>query len=315
MMGRCIFLDSVTLGPRLSLVKAAGDWADYPQTAPDQVVARLAGARIAITNKVPIRAEHIAALPALECIVVAATGYDIIDMAACRARGITVCNVRGYSVNSVPEHVFALILGLSRSLCGYRDDVIAGEWTRAQQFCLFTHPVFDLAGKTLGLIGGGAIGAAVGRLGQAFGMRVIYAARKGAAGDALRMPFAQVLAEADVLSLHCPLNAETEGLIGAAELAQMARRPLLINTARGGLVDEAAAVHALESGQISGLGFDVTRPEPPRADNPLLAVAHRSDVILTPHTAWASGEAMATLWAQVLENVAAFRAGAPIRVL
>lgn len=311
---KTVFLDRATLGPHVDFTVPQGDWQVYDRTTPEQVIARCQGAQVVVTNKVPLRAEHLAALPELRFIAVAATGYDIIDIEACRARGIKVANVRGYGAHAVPEHVFALILGLSRSIAGYRADVAAGAWQQAEQFCLFTHPIFDLAGKTLGIIGGGTLGQAVAHLGQAFGMKVLFSARKGqeAAG---RTPFAELLASSDVISLHCPLTPETRGLIGAAEFAQMARRPLLINTARGGLVDEQAAVAALQAGQIAGLGFDVTSPEPPLPDNPLTAIAHLPNVILTPHVAWASKEAITALWAQVLENIAAFQAGENLRQL
>lgn len=316
-MARIVFLDRGTIGPQIDLRRPSGDheWVEHLRTDPAEVVDRLRGAQIAVTNKVPLRRDVLEQLPDLKFISVTATGYDVIDMAACRDLGITVSNVRGYAVHSVPEHVMALILALKRQLPGYRADVLAGEWARSKQFCFFTHPVEDLAGKTLGIIGGGSIGASVGHLAQAFGMRVIYAARKGEAGNATRVAFDDFLAQSDVITLHCPLTAETKGLIGAAEFAKMLRRPVIINTARGGLIDEAEAAIALEQGLISGLGVDVTTPEPPLPDNALMAIAHLPNVILTPHTAWASFEAMTALWAQVVESIEAFEVGAPVRVL
>lgn len=316
-MARIVFLDRGTIGPQVDLHKPSGDheWIEYLRSDPDEVVERLKGARIAVTNKVPLRRETLAQLPELEFISVTATGYDVIDIAACRELGITVSNVRGYAVHSVPEHVMALILALKRQLPGYRSDILAGEWARSKQFCFFTHPIEDLAGKTLGIIGGGSIGASVGHLAQAFGMRVIYAARKGEAGNPVRTAFDEFLAQSDVITLHCPLTAETKGLLGANEFRKMTQRPVIINTARGGLVDEAAAAIALKQGLISGLGFDVTTPEPPLPDNALMSIAHLPNVILTPHTAWASTEAMTTLWAQVVESIEAFESGAPVRVL
>lgn len=315
---RIVFLDRGTIGPSVELSRPAAphDWQMHDRTPPEAVVERLAGARIAVTNKVPLRRAALEQLPELKFISVAATGYDVIDIAACREFGITVSNVRGYAVASVPEHTMALILSLKRALPGYRADVQAGEWQRSGQFCFFAHPIGDLAGATLGLIGGGSIGGSVARLAQAFGMRVLQAERKGATETRPGFtPFEQVLAEADVISLHCPLTPETRGMIAGPEFARMARRPVIVNTARGGLVDEAAAVAALEAGQISGLGFDVLTSEPPAPDNPLLSVAHRPDVILTPHTAWASDQAMAVLWGQVVESIDAFLAGRPVRVL
>lgn len=315
---RIVFLDRETIAPTVELTRpaVAHDWQEHGRTPPEAVVARLAGAQVAISNKVRIGRDEMAALPELKFIAVAATGYDIIDIAAAREFGITVSNVRGYAVNTVPEHVMALILALRRGLVGYRQDVLAGEWQRAGQFCFFSHPIADLAGSTLALIGAGSIGGAVARLAGAFGMEVIRAERRGV--SAIRpghVPFEEALARADVISLHAPLTPETRGLIGAAEFAAMRRRPIVINTARGGVVDEAAAADAIEAGQIAGLGFDVLTSEPPQPDNPLLRVAHRPDVILTPHVAWASDQAMAGLWGQVIEGVEGFLAGAPVRVL
>lgn len=316
-MARIVFLDRGTIGPQVEVIRPAGahDWVEYPQTGEDQAIERLRGASVAVTNKVPLRRSTLEQLPDLRFISVAATGYDVIDIEACRALGITASNVRGYAVNSVPEHVMAMILSLKRQLAGYRADVLAGEWARSGQFCFFTHPIGDLAGKTLGIIGGGSIGQSVGRLAQAFGMRVIYAARKGEAGDATRVTFDAFLAQSDVITLHCPLNAQTKGLIGAEEFSKMARRPVVINTARGGLIDEAAAAIAVEQGLISGLGVDVTTPEPPLPDNALMRIAHLPNVLLTPHIAWASEEAMTALWGQVIESIEAFLAGQPVRVL
>lgn len=316
-MARIVFLDRGTIGPKVDLVHPSGDhtWIEHSRTDPQDVLERLRGAQIALTNKVPLRRDVLEQLPDLKFISVAATGYDVIDMAACRDLGITVSNVRGYAVHSVPEHVMALILALKRQLAGYRADVLADEWARSKQFCFFTHPIEDLSGKTLGIIGGGSIGASVGHLAQAFGMRVIYAARRGEAGTATRVAFDDFLAQSDVITLHCPLTPDTRGLIGAPEFAKMVRRPVIINTARGGLVDEAEAAIAVQQGLVSGLGFDVTTPEPPLPDNALMAIAHLPNVILTPHTAWASFEAMTTLWGQVIESIEAFEAGAPVRVL
>lgn len=315
---KIVFLDRDTIGPSVELKRPAfpHTWTEYQRSAPDTVAARLADADIAVTNKAPIREAAFAAAPRLKMIAVAATGYDIVDVAAARSRGIPVANVRGYAVNTVPEHTFALILSLRRSLVGYRRDVLAGEWQKADQFCFFTHPIRNLAGATLGIMGEGAIGQSVARLGQAFGMRTLFAAHKGVSGlGPLYTPFEEVLAESDIITLHCPLTPATRGMLAMAEFRQMKKRPLLINTARGGLVDEADAVRALDEGLISGLGFDCLTSEPPRPDNPLLAVADRPNVIVTPHVAWASEEAMQGLWAQVIENIEAFAAGHPMRVV
>ena len=247
---------------------------------------------------------------------VAATGTDPIDLAACRERGIVVSNIRHYAVNTVPEHTFALIFALRRSLCAYRDAVRAGRWQQAGQFCFFDFPIRDLAGATLGVIGDGVLGQAVAAIGRALGMRVLMSAFKGR-GDmgGLYTPFERVLAESDVITLHCPLLPETRHLIGAPEFAAMRRAPLLVNTARSGLVDEQAVGPALQQGRISGAAFDVTAAEPPPAEHPFMALLQRPDFILTPHVAWASDEAVQALADQLIDNVEAFVRGAPLNVV
>ena len=313
-MTRIVFLDRSTIGPTVNLTKPnfSHDWIEYDRTKPDQVVERLKGAEIAVCNKVPIRRDSIEQLPDLKMIAIPATGYDAFDIEACRERGIVVSNVRGYAVNTVPEHAFALILALRRGIIGYRQDVMDGKWQEANQFCFFTHPINDLAGSTLGIIGEGALGQGVARLGQAFGMRTLFAAHKGVKGlGPLYTPWDEVLETSDVISIHSPLMPATRNMIAAPEFAKMKRKPLLINCARGGLVDETGLVAALDQGQISGVGFDCLTSEPPRADNPLLPILGRPNVIVTPHVAWASAEAMQTLWNQVIEHITNFKAGRP----
>lgn len=310
-----VFLDRDTLSPGTRLRRPALDhtWAEHGATAAADVAARIRDADIVITNKVRITAEALAQAPRLRLVAVAATGTDIVDLAACQARGVVVSNVRHYATHTVPEHTFALIFALRRSLCAYRDAVRAGRWQQAGQFCFFDHPIRDLAGSTLGVIGDGALGQAVAAIGRALGMRVLMAAHKGRSGQGrLYTPFEQVLREADVLTLHCPLNAQTRHMIGAPEFAQMARRPLLVNTARGGLVDEHAVGPALRVGQISGAAFDVTSVEPPPPDHPFMALLERPDFVLTPHVAWASAEAVQALADQLIGNIEAFAAGQPV---
>ncbi|MEO1536269.1 MAG: D-2-hydroxyacid dehydrogenase [Pseudomonadota bacterium] len=313
-MSKIVFLDRSTIGPSVIVTKPAFDheWIEYDRTAPDQVIERLQGADIAVSNKVPIRGDAIAALPDLKMICIPATGYDAFDIDACRERGIVVSNVRGYAVNTVPEHTFALILALRRSLVGFRQDVIDGEWQKAAQFCFFNHPIKDLAESTLGIFGEGVLGQGVATLARAFGMKVMFAAHKGVDGlGPLYTPFDQVVEEADILTMHAPLMPGTKNMISDREFGMMKKRPLIINASRGGLVDEAALMRALDAGQISGIGFDVLTSEPPVPDNPLLAVLDRPNVIVTPHTAWASDEAMQTLWNQVVEHLENFQRGAP----
>jgi glycerate dehydrogenase len=317
-MRKIVFLDRDTIGPSVTIRKPSfpHEWVEYGKTPADQVADRIGDADIVITNKAPVREAAIVAAPNLRMIAVAATGYDVIDLAFAKERGVVVSNVRGYAVNTVPEHTFALIFALRRSIVGFREDVIRGEWQRADQFCFFTHPIRDLAGSTIGIFGGGTLGTAVAGIAGALGMRVLFAGRKGAGATADgHTPFETVLDQADIITLHMPLNAETRDLIGIEEFRRMKRRPLVINTARGGLMNERDLVTALDEGLIAGAGFDVLTREPPAADNPLLAVIDRPNVILTPHVAWASDEAMAGLWTQVIEHVENFEMGTPSNVL
>ena len=259
----------------------------------------------------PLRAETLAQLPQLKLIAEAATGVNNIDVDWCREHGIAVANIRNYAVHAVPEHVFMMILALRRNLLAYRADLQRGLWQQSDQFCLFTHPVRDIHGSTLGIIGHGVLGQAVAEMAQAFGMKVLFAEHKGAA--AIRpgfAPFEQVLAESDIVTLHVPLTEATRNLIGADELGRMKPSALLINAARGGVVDEAALAEALREGRIAGAGCDVLSVEPPRAGNPLLEL-DLPNLILTPHIAWASREAMQILADQLIDNIEAFVAGAP----
>ncbi len=311
---RIVQLEASSLIATVRRPLGAHDWVEYEKTSPAQVVERLAGAQIAITNKVPIDAAAVDALPDLKMVAVSATGTNNVDLAACQRRGIVVANIRGYAVHTVPEHVFAMLLALSRNLFAWRETLQAGAWQRAEQFCLFNHPIRDLHGATLGLIGSGALGDGVARLGEAFGMRILRAERKGA--TRVRpgyTPFAQVLAEADAISLHCPLTPETQHLIDADALRAMKPSALLINTARGGIVDEAALAQALREGWIAGAGFDVLSAEPPADDHPLLAtdLLALPNFMLTPHVAWSSRPAMQALADQLMDNIDAFMAGAP----
>jgi glycerate dehydrogenase len=308
---RVVFLDRDTL--RAALRRPAFDhtWVDYPTTAPDEVLTRLEGATIAVVNKVVLDAGAIARLPDLRFVAIAATGVNNVDLGACRARGIPVSNIRRYGGVSVSEHVFMLILALRRQLLAYRADMLDGAWQRADGFCLLTHPIRDLRGSTLGIVGYGDLGHHVAELGRGFGMRVLLAERRGAtACRPGRTPFEQVLADSDVLSLHTALTPETHHLIGERELEAMKPGALLINTARGGLVDEVALLRALQSGFLGGAGIDVLPEEPPRAGNPLLEV-NRPNLIVTPHIAWASQEAMQALGDQLIDNMEAFVRGAP----
>lgn len=287
------------------------EWIEYPLTPAGRVVERLRGAQVAVINKVKLTAADLAQLPELKMVSVAATGTDNVDLAACRERGIVVSNVRGYAVNTVPEHAILLMMALRRSLLAYHDDVQKGLWAKSGNFCLFGHPVGDLHGATLGLFGSGSLGQGVARLATAFGMNVLYGERRGA-GTVREgyTAFETVLREADVISMHCPLNDTTRGMIGAAELRLMKPTAVLVNTSRGGLVDEQALADALRARVIAGAGVDVLSKEPPTEGNPLLAT-DIPNLIVTPHMAWASETAMKALTDQVIDNIEAFVAGNP----
>jgi len=311
MTHRVVFLDRESLRAELRPLRCTGDYREYASTGPNELVARLEGATVAITNKVPLRAYDLARLPGLKMIAVAATGYDCVDVAHCRAHQIAVANIRNYAVHTVPEHAFGLILALRRNVLAYRADVEAGAWQRATQFCHFPHPITDLAGSTLGIVGHGTLGRGMARIGAGFGMRAVFADHRArTATDLEFQPLAELVADADVLSLHCPLNASTRHLIGERELRSMKRTAILINTARGGLVDEAALVRALDEQWIAGAGFDVLTSEPPSQGNPLLEL-RRANFILTPHVAWASTEAMQSLADQLADNIDLWAAGTP----
>jgi glycerate dehydrogenase len=308
---RIVFLERESIRGTFRRPDFPHDYAEYPLTKPEELAPRLRDASIVIVNKVQLRGELLAGLPKLKMIAVAATGTDNVDLAWCREHGVVVSNIRGYAVDTVPEHVIALALALKRNLLAYRRDVQAGRWQQAPMFCFFDHPIGDLHGATLGLFGRGSLGEGVARLAEAFGMRVLWGERKGETKVRPgRTAFADVLREADVISLHCPLNEQTRGMIGEAELKLMKRDAVLINTARGGLVDEAALARALKEGRIGGAGFDVLSQEPPREGNPLLQI-DQPNFILTPHVAWASARAMQTLLDQLTGNIEAFARGEP----
>ncbi|TGN95479.1 D-2-hydroxyacid dehydrogenase [Burkholderia sp. USMB20] len=311
-----VFLDRATLSPQTVLKPFPFPHAlrTFERTTTDEVAARIGDADIVVTNKVRLDATALDRAPHLKMIAIAATGTDIVDLDACAARGIVVSNIRGYAVHTVPEHTFALIFALRRSLVAYRDAVRAGRWLDSGQFCFFDHPIRDLAGATLGIVGDGVLGRVVAGIARALDMRVLFAAH-GAARGAGHVPLDTLLRDSDVITLHCPLTPATRGLIDAAAFARMARRPLLINTARGGLVDEGALVDALQAGQISGAGFDVVTQEPLPAAHPFHAILSHPAFILTPHVAWASDEAMRALADQLVDNVAAFARGEPRHVV
>lgn len=311
-MQQIVFLDSDTLdaGIKLGRPDFPHHWQSYSTTAPDQVVERLKCASIAIINKVRIGAAELAQLPELKLIALAATGSDNLDLEACRTAQVAVCNIRNYSGPSVPEHAMALMLALSRNLFAWRQSLLEGRWQQSGQFCFFDHPISDLHGKRLGIIGKGTLGQALGQRASAIGMEVFYAqSQVGAPGDDDRLPLEALLQSSDVVSLHCPLTPYTRHLIGERELAMMKPGALLINVGRGGLVDEQALLMALANGRLGGAGFDVASQEPPPPDHPLMRALQYPNFILTPHVAWASEESMQRLADQLIDNINAFALG------
>jgi len=310
-MHHIVFLDRAILPFELPRPAFAHTWTEYPVTSADALEARLRGASIVISSKIPLRGETLAKFPEVRFIAVAGTGVDLFDLDYCRRHGVPVANVAGYAEHTVPEHAFMLILALARNLPSYRYDVEAGLWQHAVPFCLHTHPISDLHGKTLGVVGEGAIGQGAARIARGFSMQVLFADHAPPkAPDVEYTPFDELLARSDVVTLHCPLTDATRGLIGERELRRMKPGALLINTARGGLVDEAALVRALREGWIAGAGLDVLSVEPPRAGNPLLDL-RLPNLIVTPHVAWASREAMQGFAEQLIGNLEAFVAGQP----
>jgi len=310
-METIVFLDRGTISVPFRKPQMAHEWLEYERTAPEDTVERLRGATIAVTNKVKLREAELSQLPGLKFIAVTATGYDCVDVSWCRTHGVSVANVPGYTGALVPEHVFMLILALRRNLPSYRTAIKEGRWQTAPFFTMLDYPVQDIAGSTLGLIGYGKLAREVEKRAMAFGMKVLIAERKEAVSVRTgRIPFTEVLRNADVISLHAPLTDETRNLIGAPELAVMKKGALLINTARGGLVDEKALAEALKSGRLEGAGIDVLSQEPPKEGNPLLDLK-LPNLIITPHIAWTSRQTQKILAEEVVKNIEAFAAGKP----
>jgi glycerate dehydrogenase len=314
-MERIVFLERNTIQADFRRPKFDHEWVEYPETLADQVIERASAATIIISNKLSLGEPQLSQVSDLKLIAIAATGSDCVDLNYCRSRGIAVCNVRGYATNSVPEHVLMMTLALRRNLIAYRQDVQRGLWNQSKQFCLLTHELHDIRNTTLGIVGYGSIGRSMARLGESVGMRVLIAERKNASTIREdRTAFEEVLRESDVISLHCPLTDETRDLFGRAEFQMMKRNALLINTARGALIDDEALIDALKIGLIAGAGIDVLREEPPVHGNPLLDL-DLPNLIITPHVAWASNEAVQALADQVLDNIEAFVAGKPQNLL
>lgn len=308
-----VFLDTEGLDDLVleNLEKECSSLQRYPITAPDEVRERISGSELIITNKVKISRHLLEATPSVKLICVVATGTDVIDLKAAADFGVTVCNCRAYGTASVVQHVFSLLLALQTNLLSYHAAVQRGQWQQADQFCFIDYPITELAGKTLGIVGYGTLGRSVEKVAEAFGMEVIVARRPGNPPDD-RPPLQKMLAKIDVLTLHCPLTEQTKNLIDAKSLALMKPTSLLINCARGGIVNEVALVDALQQKIIGGAAIDVLSIEPPKQSNPLLE-AKLPNLIVTPHIAWAGKEARQQIIDQTTENIRAFKAGEPIR--
>jgi len=313
---KIVVLDGYTMNPGdLSWegLERLGECTVYDRTPPEKVVERAAGAEIILTNKVPFDRERLARLPALKYIGVLATGYNIIDTAAARERGIVVTNVPTYATQSVAQLVFALVLELAHHAGDHSRGVHESRWTRSPDFCYWDWPLVELDGLVMGIVGFGRIGRAVADMARAFGMKVLaHDAAAPPQTGAESVDLETLFRRSDVVSLHCPLTPETEDLVNAKRLALMKPTALLINTSRGPVVNERDLADALNTGRIAGAGLDVLSTEPPKADNPLLGA---KNCILTPHIAWATRAARERLMKTVVANVRAFLAGRPQNVV
>ena len=314
---KIVILDGYASNPgdvRWDELAAFGELTVYERTARDEVVSRIKDAEIVFLNKTPVDASVFEQCKKLRMIGVLATGYNIVDIAAAKAHGVTVCNVPGYSTGAVAQMTFALLLEMTQHVGEHSQAVHAGQWQSCPDFCFWNAPLTELAGKTLGIVGYGAIGQAVGRIAQAFGMQLLVTARheKPVPEGAAFVTLEELLTRADVVTLHCPQTAENLHMIDAAALAKLKEGVLLLNTARGGLIDEQAVADALKSGKLAGYGADVVSKEPIAADNPLLTAPN---CYLTPHIAWAPKEARLRLHHIAAENLRAFLNGTPQNVV
>lgn len=312
-----VILDQHSLHPAdldfSALRNSLQDWQFYPRTALDQRLSRCLEAEVIVTNKVLLDAPLLEQLPKLKLICIAATGTNNVDLDCCRRLNIRVCNARAYGTDSVVQQTLAMLLSLACRLPQYQTAVAQGRWQQSPDFCLLDYPSWEIQGKTLGIVGYGELGQAVAKAAQALGMKILVA-EGSSPGQPGRLPLSELLPQIDVLSLHCPLTEHTRHLIGSRQLQQMKAGSLLLNLARGGIVDEQALADALLSGHLGGAGVDVLSQEPPDGRNPLLN-PDLPNLILTPHTAWAGLKARQTLLNQITDNILAFLANQPQRVV
>lgn len=309
---KAVFLDLATIGPDdlslASLDQLPLSWSYFDATCPHELADRTANADIIVSNKCVLDESTIRAAGNLKYICAAATGFNHIDINTARTANIPVSNVRNYATQSVVQHVYALMLALSTRLLEYTAAVKGGNWQRSENFCLLDYPIEEVAGKKLGIIGYGTLGRAVAAVAPALGMEVLIAVSLHGHTQSGRLPLNELLTQADIVSVHLPLTDQTRNLIGVKELKLMKPGALLINTARGGIIDEAALANALKQNQIGGAGIDVLSEEPPVGSNPLLQPG-LPNLIVTPHSAWASRQARQTLVNEIKLNIEAFLAG------
>ena len=312
---KIVILDAYAINPgdlAWDALDKFGEVAVYDRTAPDEVVERCKGAEIVLSNKVPLDANTIASLPDCKYIGVLATGFNLIDLDAATHNGIVVCNIPSYSTDSVAQNTFALLLALTNHAEDYDRRIHTEDrWTKCKDFCYLDYPLVELAGKSIGIVGYGHIGRMVGSIARAFGMRVmVYSSRpQQELPEVVKVDMDTLFKESDVISLHCPLTPETTKMINAEKISLMKPTAVILNTARGGLIDEDALAEALNSGRIAGAGLDVLSAEPPLPSNPLL---HAKNCIITPHISWAAYEARKRLIEIAVANIEAFVAGSPI---
>ncbi len=312
---KAVFLDAEGLNDLIltELEKECSSLQLFNTTPADKVLERIAGAEIIILNKVKITRQHLEKNPSVRLLCVVATGTDVVDLKSASDLGVTVCNCQAYGVDSVVQHVFGAMLALHTNLLAYHSAVEAGRWQTSSQFCFLDYPILEMKGKTLGIVGYGTLGRGIATIAQAFGMNVVIARRPGNPPDN-RPPLVEMLAEVDILTLHCPLTDQTRNLIDAEIFTLMKPTSFLINCARGGLVDEEALVQALKTKKIAGAAVDVLSVEPPVHSNPLLN-ARLPNLIITPHIAWASREARQRIIDQTVENIQGFKTDTPLRTV
>ncbi len=312
-----LFLDKASLYPGdldFSLLEDIASWQWFDNVNVHDIQHCLEDAEIIVTNKIIINRQVIENCKQLKLICVAATGVNNVDIEAAKQRDINVCNVRAYATSSVVQHVFSLLLALNRKLFSYKEAVINGNWSHSDFFCYFGEPISDLEGKTLGIIGYGELGHAVARIAKCFGMKVLISKRDETDLREGRIDLETLLSTSDVVTLHCPLTESNHHLIGEKEFSKMKPEAILINAARGGLIDELALIHALENNQIGAAALDVLEEEPPSVNHALVNY-HADNLIITPHITWASRESRQRLVNEIAKNIQAYQQGSPRNIV